>query len=572
MFEFRDSTPLPHIPDDLTLSQFFLDFNHPDRPIRPSGAPWLIEDQTGRGLDYQELRLRTINLANALSLKWNIVEGDVVCIFSPNSVQYPVCLWAAHKLGAIVTPANPAYSADELFFQLETTKAKLVFVHADFLPTALAAVKLAGLSTDRVAVIEASSDSCFKDKGVTLSDLFLLGSSKPQNYVERKLRPGEAKTKVAFYCFSSGTTGKPKAVVIPHYSFISNILQKVAHFCINDPSVRKKHMNPGDTAIAVLPFFHIYGLVVNLHYLLFTGVSLVVVPKFNFTSFLKSIVRYKITLLFLVPPQIVLLCKHPAVKDYDLSHVKLCISGAAPLAADVMNGISKVLPNAVIAQGYGMTETCTSVCLLGGRQTQGIPGSAGQLLPGIVARVVRPDGSLCKEGEPGELVVTGPSMALGYLNNEQATKETFVDGWVKTGDEVIIKGSQVYIVDRIKEIIKVKGFQVAPAELEGHLLLHPAVEDVCVVGIPDDYSGELPLAYIVPNASTLKRIKGNPREAGALKDALIKHVSDAKTAYKRLAGGVVFIDTIPKSASGKILRRILRDKARESQAIVKAKM
>ncbi|KAJ7926028.1 amp dependent CoA ligase [Mycena leptocephala] len=575
MHEFHTptgATPLPHIPDDLTLPQFFLDFNHPARPVRPPGVPWLIEDHTARPIAFDELRLRTTSLANALSLKWNIGEDDVVCVFSPNHVDYPVCLWAIHKLGAIVTPANPGYSADELVHQLETTKTALILVYADFLATALSAAKLAGISENCIVVIEPSAASPFNGKHQTLSKLVSFGSSKPQNFVERKLRPGEAKTKVAFYSFSSGTTGKPKAVIIPHYAFIANVLQKCAHYGISDPSLKKKHMNPGDVAVAVLPFFHIYGLVVVLHYMLFAGLSLVVIPKFNFTEFLESVVRHKTTHLFLVPPQIVLLCKHPAVKNYNLSHVKFCVSGAAPLSGELMSGLSKVIPNAAIGQGYGMTETCTTISLMGGRQKMGTVGSAGQIIPGVVARVVRPDGSLCKEGEQGELVVTGPSMASGYLNNEKATKESFVDGWVRTGDEVIIRNSEVFVVDRLKEIIKVKGFQVAPAELEGHLLLHPAVADACVVGIPDDYSGEIPQAFIVLREDALKRVSKNSREGDKIKVALIKHVADAKVAYKRLTGGVVFIDAIPKNPSGKILRRVLRDQARQAQLNQRARL
>ncbi|KAJ6520072.1 amp dependent CoA ligase [Mycena sanguinolenta] len=558
----QGSTALSFIPSDLTLPQFFLDSKHPIRPVRPAGVPWLIEDHTARPIAFDEIRLRTAGLANGLSLKWNIVENDVVCVFSPNHVDYPVCIWATHRLGAIVTPANPGYSAQELLHQLHTTKAALLLVYADFLPTALAAAKQAGLAEDRIVVIEPSAASPFNGKHETLSKLVALGSSKPQNFIERKLRPGEAKTKVAFYSFSSGTTGKPKAVVIPHYSLTANILQMAAHFGVNDPSVQTKHMIPGDVAVAVLPFFHIYGLVVVLHFMIFAGLSLVVIPKFDFNKFLQSIVRHKITHLPLVPPQIVLLCKHPAAKNYDLKHVKLCISGAAPLSGELMNNVREVIPNAIIGQGYGMTETCTTITFLGGRQQMGTVGSAGQIIPGIIARVVRPDGTLCKEGEQGELVVTGPSMALGYLNNEAATKESFIDGWVRTGDEVIIRNSEIFVVDRIK----VKGFQVAPAELEGHLLLHKAVADACVVGIPDEYSGEVPLAFVVLREDAQKRVAKNPAEGEQIKSALKKHVADAKIAYKRLAGGVVFIDAIPKNPSGKILRRVLRDQARQMQA------
>ncbi|KAJ7193364.1 amp dependent CoA ligase [Mycena pura] len=559
------SSPLPHIPNDLTLPQFLLDYTHPARPLRPHGVPWLIEDKTGRPVAYDELRLRTAGLANALSLTRNIADGNVVCLFCPNHVDYPVCVWAVHRLGGIVTPANPGYTTPELVHQLKTAKATLLLVYADFLPTALSAARSVGLPEDSIVVIEPSASSPFHGKHETVSKLVSFGNSQPQNFVETKLRPGEAKTKVAFYSFSSGTTvalaTRPQAVVIPHYSFVSNILQKAAHHGLADPSLKSRRVNPGEIAIAVLPFFHVYGLMVNVSR--FVGLSLVVIPKFNFTDFLESIVKYKITHLFLVPPQIVLLCKHPAVKKHDIRHVKLCISGAAPVSEELMNNLRRVLPNAVIGQACGMTETSTTIAMMDRRQTMGTIGSAGQILPGTICRIVRPDGTFCKEGEQGELIVTGPSMALGYLDNEQATKETFVDGWVHTGDEAIIRNSEIFIVDRIKEIIKVKGFQVAPAELEGHLLLHPAVADVCVVGIPDEYSGEIPLAFVVLREAVLQRVSKNPKEGEHLKTALVKHVADNKVAYKRLAGGVVFIDAIPKNPSGKLLRRVLRDKAKQ---------
>ncbi|KAG6854215.1 hypothetical protein C0991_009233 [Blastosporella zonata] len=193
--------------------------------------------------------------------------------------------------------------------------------------------------------------------------------------------------------------------------------------------------------------------------------------------------------------------------------------------------------------------------MLPATQRIGTLGSAGQLIPGIVARVVKEDGSLAKEGEQGELVIKGPSMALCYMNNEAASKETFVDGWVRTGDEVIFKNGDIYIVDRLKEIMKVRGFQVAPAELEGHLLSHVDVADACVVSIPDDYSGELPFAYIVLTEAAARRITGNAEATAHMKSALAKYVADAKVHYKHLAGGIEFIDAIPKNPSGKIVHQ-----------------
>jgi len=290
--------------------------------------------------------------------------------------------------------------------------------------------------------------------------------------------------------------------------------------------------------------------------------SIVIVPKFSFSDFLESIVRHQATHLFLVPPHVVLLCKNPSTKRYDFSHVKFCMSGAAPLSGELMRQISTIFPNANVGQGYGLTETCTTVCWVQADRKVGTIGGVGGLLPGIIAKVVKPDGTLASDGEQGELVVKGPSMALGYYENPAASAETFVDGWVRTGDEVVIKNQEVFIVDRLKEIMKVRGYQVAPAELEGFLLLRPDVVDACVVSLLDDYSGEIPLAFIVLDPDTQKRVRGDQAALIGLKKAIQKYVSDAKVQYKWLTGGVEFIDAIPKSSSGKMLRRLLRDQAR----------
>ncbi|KAF9005400.1 hypothetical protein BDQ17DRAFT_346070 [Cyathus striatus] len=238
--------------------------------------------------------------------------------------------------------------------------------------------------------------------------------------------------------------------------------------------------------------------------------------------------------------------------------------GAAPVSQEVQEQLDRVFPTAQIGQAYGMTEMTTVLAMVGPMQMRGPLGSGGRLLPGVQARVLKPDGNEASYGEPGELVVRGPSAALGYFNNQKATRETFVDGWVYTGDEVIIThDKEVFVFDRLKEFIKVRGFQVAPAELEGCLLDHPDVIDTCVVGVPDSYSGELPLAFVVLSADAVSRVSRNPRVADMILESILQHVANRKARYKRLTGGVYFTDTIPKNGSGKLLRRILRDKARE---------
>ncbi|KAG6853944.1 hypothetical protein C0991_012268 [Blastosporella zonata] len=456
--------------------------------------------------------------------------------------DYPVAIWATHRLGAVVSGANPDFSTDELYYQLEHTKASLIIAHPDSVNTAISAARKANIPLSRLVSFDTDNESMTNYSSVNA--LIEKGLKMRPVFDERILKPGEAKTKLAFLSFSSGTTGKPKAVAIPHYALIANVIQIAAHNNVNknycDP--KDQRFRPGDVCIG-----DIYGLVINLHFVLFSAalkMTIVVVPKFNFVAMLDSIVRHRISHLMLVPPQVVLMCKHPAVKNYDLRQfVRMILCGAAPLTHEVNQQLFELLPDAHIGQAYG----------------------AGQLLPGTIARAVKSDGSLAQYGEAGELYIKTPSVALGYANNTEATKETFIDGWVRTGDEVKIdENGELWILDRLK----VKGFQVAPAELEGCILDHPDVASACVVGIPDDYSGELPLAFVVLTTEASRRVGQTPAVANEIKKSIIQHVADTKVSYKHLVGGVEFLSAIPTSPSGKLLRRVLRD---EAKALKKAR-
>ncbi|KAJ7459668.1 phenylacetyl-CoA ligase [Mycena latifolia] len=556
---------LPAIPDDLTIPQFQLD--HATGPTRASNVPCLIDDTSGRQVYLEELRERTHGLTNALSSLYSIREEDVVLLFSRNHLDYPVAIWAVHRLGAIVSPANPDFSRQELEFQLKATKATLLIVHPDALNVSISAAQAAGLSPDRVLVFDVPNAST--SDFVTVDNLIKRGL-RMKAFSERRLNPGEGKTKLAFLSFSSGTTGTPKAVAIPHIAVIANVLQLAAHSRVYEEygEWKDRRYRPGDIAIGVLPFYHIYGLVVNLHFLLYCAMTVVVVPKFNFEGMLKSIVRHKITHLMIVPPQAVLLCKHPAVKKYDLRGIRYIMI--------VNERLFALFPEAHIGQGYGMTETCTVTSIWSIERKRGISGSqftCGPAHPWSDCSCSKSDGTLGGYNDVGELVVKAPSNALGYYNNPQATKETFTDGFVRTGDEVKISpDGELWIIDRIKEIMKVKGFQVAPAELEGTLLDHPDVSDACVVGVPDEYSGEVPLGFVVLTVDAASRVERNPSDLKAIRTSIIKHVADHKIAYKHLTGGVEFIESIPKNPSGKLLRRILRERAKELRKVTKAKL
>ncbi|KAF8187779.1 phenylacetyl-CoA ligase [Pholiota molesta] len=576
--EFAARQPCPYVPDDVTIPQFIFDSRHETRPNRKPETPWLIEDGTGRKLMESDLRIRTHGLANGLKTKYNIGENDVVLLFSRNHVDYPVAIWAVHRLGGVISGANPDFTTNELLYQLQATKAAVMIIDPDSHPIALEAARQAGLPSDRIILFLFDTKVIpdhVRANHETVSSLLEFGLRNKTLFVERKLSPGEGKTKLAFLSFSSGTTGRPKAVAIPHHALIANVIQAAVHNRIHEDycALEDQRYRPGDVAIGVLPFYHIYGLVLNLHFILFAAMSIVVVPKFNFVEMLNSIVRHRISHLYLVPPQVVLICKHPAVKHYDLrKYIRLIMSGAAPLSHELNQKLFEMFPTAHIGQSYGMTELCTAVTMFSIDQKRGVSGGSGILLPGIVARVVKEDGSLAGYEEPGELIIKTPSVALGYANNAQATKETFIDGWVKTGDEVKIgRDGQMVVLDRLKEIMKVKGFQVAPAELEGCLLDHKDVSNACVVGIPDEYNGEVPLAFIVLTADAVSRAGQNELALDEIKASIIKHVANNKVQYKHLAGGVEFVSAIPTSPSGKLLRRVLRDRAKELRRPSKAK-
>ncbi|EIW81329.1 amp dependent CoA ligase [Coniophora puteana RWD-64-598 SS2] len=560
-----------HLPDDLTIPQFFLDSAHSLRPKRPLGVPWMIDDKTGRKIGYEELRARTHGLANALSMRYGIG------VYIQHMADYAPVVWAIHRLGAIVSTANPAYTTEELVYQIELTKATTIIAHSTSLEVAADAARQTGIPYERIVVIGDSPLRQFAN----VDELVKEGLAARQHYVERKLRPGEGKTKLAFLNFSSGTTGRPKAVMISHYAPIANAIQLALHARVGDTDRPrdKQRFRPGDLVSACLPFYHIYGLVIIIHSMLYCGVTLVVVPKFSFVDFLESVSRHRITHLILtvhgmlVPPIAVLLCKQDIVAKYDLSHVHYIVSGAAPLSGELVAQLADRFPNAQIGQGYGLTETSTSVSMFSPDRKVGVVGSSGTLAPGITARVVRPDGSLAGVNEPGELWLKSPALALGYYNNPEATRETFVDGWLRTGDEVRIdKDREIFVLDRLKELIKVRGFQVAPAELEGTLLMHPDIVDACVIPLPDEYNGEVPMAYVVLRPEVDERVRRDPAEATRVKVEIIQHTAENKVAYKRLAGGVEFTDVIPKNPSGKILRRVLRDRAKEKLAGMKAKL
>ncbi|KAH9950864.1 phenylacetyl-CoA ligase [Amylocystis lapponica] len=562
---FYSRVPWIAPPTNLTLPQFLLDelHAHPTRPDRPLDVPCVIDEESGKKLYFQDLRSRTDALARSLSARFNIQNGDVVAVYAFNHPDFVICLWALQRLGAAAALINPALTEDELVYQLQIAEPTLLIAHLENLPVAVAGAQAIKLPKWRIVALDA--EKAPKQTGFPSIETLINEGSSLCPFVEVVLGPEEGKSKLALLAFSSGTTGRPKAVAISHYNAICDVVQFSMSGGVNPEAVAqgKSMFLPGDVGTAVLPLYHVYGLLTDYHGLLYCGMTAVLFRKFNYERFLQSIQRYRITHMLLVPPHIVLFCKHPATKRYDLSSVRVCLAGAAPISASLTEQFLEVFPNIVFGQGFGMTETASMVAQCPTDQKIGTPGSVGQLVAGTVAKVVKQDGSLAGFGEVGELWVKGGQVTMGYYRNEQATKETFIDGWVRSGDEVFIReNGDMFITDRIKEFIKVKAFQVAPSELEGHLLTHPDVADAGVIAFPDEYSGEVPLAFIVLSEEKAASVRKDSAVAAELRTSICKHVADAKTKMKWLTGGVVFVDAIPKNPSGKILRRILREQAK----------
>jgi 4-coumarate--CoA ligase len=319
-----------------------------------------------------------------------------------------------------------------------------------------------------------------------------------------------------------------------------------------------------ERVLAVLPLFHITGLVHILHLPILFNAQVIMLPSFSMPSMLSAIVKYQIKELLLVPPLLIRLVRDPIVDDYDLSHIQRISSGAAPLSKEILELLERKFPHTGFKQGYGMTESCS--CITGHPPqfyAYEYAASVGQIVPSTSVKIIKEDGEEAGVDEAGEILAKGPQITMGYLNNEKATRETFdAQGYLHTGDQGMINPQGLLtITDRIKEMVKVNGHAVAPAELEDLLLGHPSIDDVAVLGISDAVSGEAPKAFVVlkPTFSA-----GGKEEIKRVGRELLDYVKERKVRWKWLTE-VEFVEGIPKSPSGKILRRVLRERGKEGK-------
>jgi acyl-CoA synthetase (AMP-forming)/AMP-acid ligase II len=490
----------------------------------------IIDGPSGRVLTYRQLADAVRRAATGLS-RQGLRRGDVVAIYSPNCPEYAVVFLAVASLGAINTTVNPTYTADELAAQMKDSGARLLVTVPAILDRARAAAARTGI--EETVVIGAAEGAR------SLADLLDAPPTPPAEAID----PGRD---LVVLPYSSGTTGLPKGVMLTHRHLVANLRQiegMQGFECFGER----------DVVMAALPFFHIYGMVVILMGSLANGSTLVTMPRFDLVEFLGLIQKHRVTVLPLVPPIVLGLVKHPAVAQFDLSSVRLVFSGAAPLGEEIARALARKLGCPVV-QGYGMTEASPVTHLSPTVDAPFKPGSIGRVVPNTEVKIVDlVTGTALPRRQSGELLIRGPQIMRGYLNRPRDTAEAIdPDGWYHTGDVGYVDDEGwFYIVDRTKELIKYKGLQVAPAELEALLLTHPAVLDAAVVRKTDEEAGEIPLAYVV--------LKPDEGARGTSGDALMAWVAERVAPHKRIRQ-VEFIDQIPKSASGKILRRVLMER------------
>ncbi|MFC4032597.1 SDR family NAD(P)-dependent oxidoreductase [Streptomyces polygonati] len=514
------SSPYPDLTiPDLSLPDFVL-----ERAEERGDAPAVIDGLTGRALSYRDLAAQVRQAAAALRAR-GVAGGDVLGLCSPNSPEFVVAYYAASLAGATVTTMNPIVTGHEMTTQLADSGARWLV----------------------------TSPEVFQDKGrkaaadVGVQEAFVLGEAdgatpfaalldtSPPDSLPSGSLPAVSPDGLALLPYSSGTSGLPKGVMLTHHQLVASITHShVPHAVRTD-----------DVVAAVLPLSHIFGMQVTMNLTLRAGATLVTVPRFSLDVFLDVVQTYRVTRAELVPPIVLALAKRPEVDDYDLSSLRVITSGAAPLGPDLAEAAAKRL-GCRVKQGYGMTELSGASHLApdtGRNDHEYIaPG-----MPGVESRVVdTTTGEDVDPGLRGELLVRTSGGMLGYHNNPEATARTLdADGWVHTGDIAIADDQGwIRVVDRLKELIKYKGYQVAPAELEDILVTHPAVVDCAVVGSPDPEAGEVPKALVV-------------LRPGHTTEGLLDWVAQRVAPYQRIRRLKV-VDEIPKSASGKILRRVIQ--------------
>ena len=479
---------------------------------RLADRPALVDAADGSTLRYGELAAAARRTAAGLAAR-GFGRSDVLALYSPNLPEFVTTVLGVAMAGGTATTVNPFYTAGELASQLRDSGARIVVTIPPFAERAREAARAAAV-----------------DEVLGYGDL-VAGGAPPSADV--------APDDVVLLPYSSGTTGLPKGVEITHRGAVAQLAQLE----------RSLPLGPDDTVLAVAPMYHCMGLFVVVGNALAQGAKVVTMTRFEFAPFLRAMQDHRVTATVIAPPIALALAAHPSVEGYDLSALRWMGCGAAPLDARIEEACAQRL-GCAFGQGYGMTEATAAIAVATVAEPERIVhGTVGVLLPGTRARVIDPQtGDDLGAGAEGELLVRGPQLMRGYRGRPDATAATIDDeGWLHTGDLATVRADGVVrITDRLKELIKVKGLQVAPAELEGLLCTHPAIGDAAVVGVPDELAGEVPKAFVVARGELV------PGEVMAW-------VAERVAPHKRVRA-IEVVDEIPKLPSGKILRRVLRER------------
>ncbi|KAK5643656.1 hypothetical protein RI129_007501 [Pyrocoelia pectoralis] len=527
-----------HLPDfdvpNVTIPEFiFKDFSkYPNKTALECA-------ETGRKYTYEEVRRKSINLNKGIRKKFKLQPNDIVALILPNVPEYAICLLGILQAGLRVTPVSPFGTADEVTRQIEDTNAKVIFTTCQL--GAFTQIAVQQLSR-RIPIITIKTQ---------VSEAIPAGTINFQELVDIAFDIDDVNPcnthNIAVIPYSSGTTGKHKGVLHSHSTLIASVC------AVNSDQlypIKRTTENSQETTPAVLPFFHIYGLTVALLLQLYNLVNVITIPKFTPTLFLNSLLKHKPSAMCIVPPIALFMANHPTVTKEHFESLEIVYSGAAPLgASDEQKLIKRSGKNLKVFQGYGLTEAPLVTAFY-----KNIPiphGSVGKVIQNMELKVVpveNPSGDHLGINEPGELLIKGPQVMLGYYNRPKESADAFFEEWFRSGDLVYFdEDNNMFVKDRLKELIKVKGYQVPPAELEELIRTYPNVSDAVVIGIPHDQYGEVPRAYLSVKANTKINLK-----------QLDEFVASKVAKYKRIIGGFAVVDNIPKTASGKYLRKDLK--------------
>ncbi|KAF7268251.1 hypothetical protein GWI33_018613 [Rhynchophorus ferrugineus] len=499
----------------------------------------LIDALTGEEATGKLILARSIQLARWFQIA-GIGIGDSISICSENRIEFSIIPIAAFFMGITIAPLNPDYTVVELKHILHLSKPKAVFCSEKYIN------KMISVLPDHpyIQTLVVFDTKKYPQRNViSLNNDILKGINKVDN--DFKVAVINTKETIATILCSSGTTGMPKGVLCTHdnmvcFMEVSKLMMSTFH----------ENEDSNDAMIGLNPFFHSFGFMLMIMNLV-RGKTMLVIRKYSLKLLLDTLVKYKIRRVIVSPPVLLQMLKNPLTSKYDLSFIREIRTGAASLGKEVEKELANKFSVKFVSQAYGLTETTLGV-LMNSEDMRVKVGSVGKVVPGMMAKVIDEKGNVLGPNKNGELCFKGPLIMKGYVNNNEATSNTIdAEGWLHTGDiGYYDEEGYFFVVDRLKELIKYKAFQVAPAELESILLSHPCIADAAVIGLPNSEAGELPLAFVVKRPGM-----------DVTEEEVKKLIADTLSYQKHLRGGVIFIDEIPKNPSGKILRRVLKERA-----------